>query len=354
MLLSELAITYLAAAAPFGVARFVEDRERGTRGAGSLAKSAAAALAWPLTAMRFVLRIVASRTSEAETVDESRAHDEQRVERVRRSTVNALREVEDLLLSACGPDCEAGRHALFAARASVERYAGTALACAPARGAAAQVRNARTPRAPSQTKEAKYVRHERFHQRLLRSPSQRRHRREARLAQGRDCALRGSAQALASQPGGARACHQQSTHDRRGVHMVRNVPRPLPPVRALRAHTRPRVLRRHVQKSSDGGRRALLGAVLPRDERRVLPRRSQVRRAARSKGGRPARVVLALLRLLLARHGRRVGHRHGRCGRRGRTYRRGRLRRRLCSPRRARGLPRLRHSSPTALTRWYD
>jgi hypothetical protein len=137
MLLSELTIIYLAAAAPFGVARFVEDRERGTRGAGALAKSAAAALAWPLTALLFVLKSVAPRTIGAGACDGGHAHDEQRVERVRRSTVNALREVEDLLLSERGHDCEAGRHVLFAARESVERYAGLALACASAREDAA-------------------------------------------------------------------------------------------------------------------------------------------------------------------------------------------------------------------------
>src|SRR5437763_116306 len=134
MLLSELTIIYLAAAAPFGVARFVEDRERGT---GALARSAAAALAWPATALLFALRSVAPRTVGAEACDDGHAHDEQRVERVRRSTVNALREVEDLLLSVRGRDCEAGRHALFAARESVERYAGLALACASAREDAA-------------------------------------------------------------------------------------------------------------------------------------------------------------------------------------------------------------------------
>src|SRR5207237_8207017 len=124
MLLSELTIIYLAAAAPFGVARFVEDRERGT---GALARSAAAALAWPATALLFALRSVAPRTVGAEACDDGHAHDEQRVERVRRSTVNALREVEDLLLSVRGHDREDVRHALFAARESVERYAGLAL-----------------------------------------------------------------------------------------------------------------------------------------------------------------------------------------------------------------------------------
>src|SRR2546421_12358383 len=80
MLLSELTIIYLAAAAPFGVARFVEDRERGTRGAGALAKSAAAALAWPLTALLFVLKSVAPRTIRAGACDRGHAHDEQRGE----------------------------------------------------------------------------------------------------------------------------------------------------------------------------------------------------------------------------------------------------------------------------------
>src|SRR2546423_15498760 len=92
MLLSELTIIYLAAAAPFGVARFVEDRERGT---GALARSAAAALAWPATALLFALRSVAPRTVEAEAWADGPAHHWQTARRVRRSARNAPRRAED-------------------------------------------------------------------------------------------------------------------------------------------------------------------------------------------------------------------------------------------------------------------
>src|SRR5947209_13890166 len=115
MLLSELAIIYLATAAPFGVARFEGDRERGSRATRALLKSSAASLAWPATALLFLKRIVASRTGKAVTTDESHAPDEQNVERVRRATVNALRSVEDSILSARGRDCETERLALFTA-----------------------------------------------------------------------------------------------------------------------------------------------------------------------------------------------------------------------------------------------
>src|SRR5205085_9303349 len=71
----------------------------------------------------------------AETQEDS-APDEQKVERVKRPTVNALRAVEDALTEG-GPVDETGRHALFAARECVERYAGLALAGACAREDAA-------------------------------------------------------------------------------------------------------------------------------------------------------------------------------------------------------------------------
>ncbi|HST51513.1 MAG TPA: hypothetical protein VLJ61_05825 [Pyrinomonadaceae bacterium] len=132
MLLSELTIMYLAAAAPFGVARFVEEHERGSRIAHSILKSAAASLAWPAVVIRLLKRIAALRNVGA-GVDESRVPEGQSVERVRQATVNALRAVEDLIASERGRDCEAQRRALFAARESVERYAGLALACASAR-----------------------------------------------------------------------------------------------------------------------------------------------------------------------------------------------------------------------------
>jgi hypothetical protein len=132
MLLSELAIIYLATAAPFGVARFLKEQTENSRATRSLLKSAVAALAWPLAAPRILLGH--ARAANGERADEAREHVERRVELVKRSAVNSLREVEDLLVDSCGVTGlrEAERHTLFAARESVERYAGLSLACAEA------------------------------------------------------------------------------------------------------------------------------------------------------------------------------------------------------------------------------
>jgi hypothetical protein len=133
MLLSELAIIYLAAAAPFGVARYLRDHSESSRAPRRLAKAAAAALGWPLDAPRLLLE--RARRAKSRGKDEARAYDGQRVELVKRSAVNSLREVEDSLAESRGRDLrEAERHALFAARGAVERYAGLSLACASARG----------------------------------------------------------------------------------------------------------------------------------------------------------------------------------------------------------------------------
>jgi hypothetical protein len=136
MLLSELAIIYLAAAAPFGVGHFLDRRARGARHTRRVATSAAAALAWPLTALLFLLRRDGTRAAGANGPDGGLARGERKIERAKRSAVNALRAVEDLLAERGRLD-EAGRHALFAARECVERYAGLALACAGAREEAA-------------------------------------------------------------------------------------------------------------------------------------------------------------------------------------------------------------------------
>ncbi|MDQ3746455.1 MAG: hypothetical protein M3444_18945 [Acidobacteriota bacterium] len=144
MLLSELAIIYLAAAAPFGVRHFLGLRARDRRHAPEglsagdkrrvreAAKAAAAALVWPLTALLLLSRRAAARDACANATDEDSTPDERKVERARRATVGALLAVEDALAER-GPIDEAERHALFAARECVERYAGLALACAGAR-----------------------------------------------------------------------------------------------------------------------------------------------------------------------------------------------------------------------------
>jgi hypothetical protein len=130
MLLSELTIIYLAAAAPFGVARFLKDHAANLSAPRKVAKAAAVALAWPLAAPRMLLeRARAAR--DGDDSDEAREQVERRVELVKRSAVNSLREVEDLLLDSRGVAGlrETERHALFAARECVERYAGLSLSC---------------------------------------------------------------------------------------------------------------------------------------------------------------------------------------------------------------------------------
>jgi hypothetical protein len=136
MLLSELTIIYLAAAAPFGVARFLGEHARGAHGQTALLKATGAALMWPFTSLPVLLKRAASRLLKERADDEGHGADVQRVEQVKRAAVNALRAVEDLLADMRGLRSDAERHTLFAARESVERYAGLALACASARAEA--------------------------------------------------------------------------------------------------------------------------------------------------------------------------------------------------------------------------
>lgn len=132
MIVNELFIIYLAAAAPFGVARFLSEHSGGAATHTALFKAAGVALAWPFTSLPRLLRRLASlRTKETNTA-EHHAPDERRVEEVKRATVNSLRAVEDLLADAGALDEESERHKLYAARECVERYAGLATACATA------------------------------------------------------------------------------------------------------------------------------------------------------------------------------------------------------------------------------
>ena len=133
MIVSELFIIYLAAAAPFGVARFLSEHSGGAGLGASLFKATGAALAWPFTSLPRLLRRLASiRTEEAEDAAGGAAPDERRVEEVKRAAVNALRAVEELLVDAGALDEESERHKLYAARECVERYAGLAAASATA------------------------------------------------------------------------------------------------------------------------------------------------------------------------------------------------------------------------------
>lgn len=134
MIVSEFFIIYLAAAAPFGVSRFLSERARGAGAWVALAKAAGAALGWPVASLpRLLGRAASRRAGEVEESVAGREGEGQRVEQSKRAAVNALRLVEDLLevARARGGD-DSWRHALFAAREGVERYAGLSLAAAHA------------------------------------------------------------------------------------------------------------------------------------------------------------------------------------------------------------------------------
>jgi hypothetical protein len=132
MIVNELFIIYLAAAAPFGVARFISEHSGGAATHTALFKAAGAALGWPFTSLPRLLRRLASLRTKATNAAEHHALDERRVEEVKRAAVNALRSVEDLLADTGALDKESERHKLYAARECVERYAGLATACATA------------------------------------------------------------------------------------------------------------------------------------------------------------------------------------------------------------------------------
>jgi hypothetical protein len=132
MIVSDLFIIYLAAAAPFGVARFLSEHAGGAATHAALFKAAGAALAWPFTSLPRLLRRLAFLWTKVADAAERHAPDERRAEEVKRAAVGALRAVEDLLVDAGALAEESERHKLYAARECVERYAGLATACAAA------------------------------------------------------------------------------------------------------------------------------------------------------------------------------------------------------------------------------
>jgi hypothetical protein len=132
MIFSDIFIIYLAAAAPFGVSRFLAEHAGGAGTLPALMRGAGAALAWPFTSLTRLLGRAGGRRDGETNNREDGDLVERRVERAKRAAVNALRAVEDSLEDARAVVDEAGRHALYAARESVERYAGLALAAAQA------------------------------------------------------------------------------------------------------------------------------------------------------------------------------------------------------------------------------
>ena len=134
MRLSEIITIYLAVAAPFGVAHF-QRRQAGAHARASLLLIAAASagLAWPLAALSFLVRRRALRRDFASAAEGAGARRrESRIEQAGRAVFDSLLRVEEFLEKARGREEEETRHALFAARESVERFAGLTMAAAGA------------------------------------------------------------------------------------------------------------------------------------------------------------------------------------------------------------------------------
>jgi hypothetical protein len=128
MLLSELIIIYLAAAAPFGVAAFLQRRGDVSR-SHSLGHAAGAALLWPLTLLSRPLNGTAffSRQPDAPEQKASVSR-ESGIEGAQRALLSALYQTEDLARDFPGTNPEATRESVGSVIASVECYVGLSLA----------------------------------------------------------------------------------------------------------------------------------------------------------------------------------------------------------------------------------
>jgi hypothetical protein len=130
MLLSELITVYLAAAAPVGVAYFLRQHTHDQR-TSRLLRSACAALLWPLAlgAQLFTQQRHDQRARDINDTDANRP-DELRVATAERTLGNTLHQIDDLLRDTYNTHGTRARHATTAARASIERFVGLALALA--------------------------------------------------------------------------------------------------------------------------------------------------------------------------------------------------------------------------------
>jgi hypothetical protein len=140
MLLSELIIIYLAAAAPFGVAKFLRQPTSVSR-SRALLRATGAALLWPLMLLsrRFVQKKFGRVEHEAATPEVSLSR-ELRIDDARRALLSSLYRTGDLAEEVSGLNTEATRGTVRETIASVERYVGLALAVAVADEEASSLR----------------------------------------------------------------------------------------------------------------------------------------------------------------------------------------------------------------------
>lgn len=137
MLLSELIIIYLAAAAPFGVANFLRQPAIAPR-TRSLLQATGAGLLWPLTLLSrpFVQKKFRRVEHEAAATPEVSLSREQRTEAARRALLASLYRTGDLAEEVSAVNTVAAGDAVRETVAAVERYVGLALLVADADEAA--------------------------------------------------------------------------------------------------------------------------------------------------------------------------------------------------------------------------
>jgi hypothetical protein len=158
MLLSELIIIYLAAAAPFGVANFLR-QPAGVPRTRSLVHATGAALLWPLALLSRSLGRKNFRRGEraATTTEVSPSREfqvsmsrELRIDEARRALLSSLYRTGDMAEAVSGADTETTRVAVRETIASVERYVGLASAVADIDEAVADIGEEALP-APRET-----------------------------------------------------------------------------------------------------------------------------------------------------------------------------------------------------------
>lgn len=154
MRLSELITIYLAAAAPVGVAYFLQQQERPLR-SRTFAKAIGVALCWPFA---LCFQFFADRPTATEQTDdnddEEASFDDERLDAALDACVNALHETEDSAQETFGVQSEQLRHALLDACSSLERYVGlTRAASLVAENAPPSPREIELPRVAGRTED---------------------------------------------------------------------------------------------------------------------------------------------------------------------------------------------------------
>ncbi|MGI8995568.1 MAG: hypothetical protein ACR2GW_02715 [Pyrinomonadaceae bacterium] len=124
MRLSELITIYLAAAAPVGVAYFLQQGERSPR-SRMFAKAVVVALCWPFALFfQFFSGQAAAIAEQINGGDEATSPDDEHLDAALAACLDALHEAEDSAHETFGVQSEQIRHTLLDACSGLERYVG--------------------------------------------------------------------------------------------------------------------------------------------------------------------------------------------------------------------------------------